>query len=452
MSKIPSLFASFNHAVRAMQHSQHALTVHGSNIANANDPSYTRKDVLHPSDARPFGPGVARLRDAFIDDQYRRSSGVMGDAEIRRNVLSKVEDIFGDPVNGGLRQAIDQFYDSWQGLAENPSDGVARMQVLAAGKGFAQQVRDTYQRLSAVEQTVNEELAVRVSEVNEKLSKVFGLNKKISEMARHHMDDASLRDQRDKVMDELAKLTGAQALQQGDGTIRVIIGSTVVVDGPTVIKLTLKDTPDGPKPSWVGYPTPTYGGTGTIGGLVRVRDEEIKHLKADIDNLGRSVAERVNAQHRLGKGLDGLGGRDFFVMTAAPADLMVDPALSTEMLAAGAGAGAGQPSDGENARALMALGDAATLESVIIPGQIQPPRVFYRNLVGWLGAKTQDAVQGEEIAKTHIQITEEQRQAQWGVSLDEEVAKLSVEQKAFAAAARVISVMDEMLDTLINRT
>jgi flagellar hook-associated protein 1 FlgK len=51
-----------------------------------------------------------------------------------------------------------------------------------------------------------------------------------------------------------------------------------------------------------------------------------------------------------------------------------------------------------------------------------------------------------------VQISGQQRQAQWGVSLDEETAKMQMEQRAFQAAARVVTTMDEMLDTLINRT
>lgn len=309
---ITSLFASMNHAVRSMQNAQFALNVHGTNIAHANDPNYTRRDVLSPSEAGLFGPGIFRYRDEFIDSQYRAASGGLGQAEVRKNLLSKVETIFGDPVEGGLRKSIDQLFDSWHGLAENPADGVARLQVLSAGRNFSQQIKSTYQQLSDVEQNINEDLAVRVDEVNTGLHQIQDLNRRIAELQRNGMGDADLRDQRDVTLDKLAKLMGGSAAVQPDGSYRVVVGTTVIVDGPRVVELSLQAGPGGPVPVWKGAEDIPFGGQGTIAGLVSVRDDEVTSLKADIDALGKTVANELNAKHRLGKGLDGVAGRDFF--------------------------------------------------------------------------------------------------------------------------------------------
>jgi len=447
--RIPSLFGSFNHSVRSMQQAQYALTVHGSNIAHANDKDYTRRDVLPFTESFRKGPGIVRLRDRFIDDQFRRTAGKLGDAEVRQSVLTKVEDIFGDPVNGGLRSALDGFFDAWQGLAENPSDGVARIEVINKGSVFAEQIRSTYRQLADVEQTVNEELLTRVDEVNNLVSRVFDLNIKISNLSRNFMDDAELRDQRDVALDRLAELTGAMAMDQPDGTVRVVVGSTVVLDGPITTKLLLTNTVDGPTPTWAGYTTPTYNGSGTIEGLVTVRNGDLKTLKKHIDDLGRSVGNAVNDQHLLGYPLGGGVPEAFFNFSAAPADITVNPDITPATLAV-AGTSTGLPSDGDNARLIAALADKPIIESPIITGKQEGVRSFYRNLIGWIGTQSAAATQDMKAAEAHKQITEGQRQAQWGVSLDEEVAHLTMEQKAFAAAARVITVMDQMLDDLLN--
>jgi flagellar hook-associated protein 1 FlgK len=446
-----SLFGSMNNSVRALQTAQAALGVHSSNIAHANNPAYTRRDTMPFSTTRPIGPGILRIRDAFIDSQFRRASAGLGEAEVRRNIMTKVEDIFGDPVTGGLRQSTDGFFDAWQGLAENPSDGVSRLQVLSSGRAFAQQIDWTYTQLSAVEQTVNEQMVGQVAEVNTYLDKVFALNNRISELSRNNMSDADFRDQRDEVLDKLARLTGAMATEQPDGTVRVSIGSTMVVDGPTVAKLILTDSPTGPVPTWEGYGSykPVFGGSGSLAGLLSVRDTEVSRLKAEIDNLGRAVATAVNDLHRTGKGLGGETGIDFFIVGQKPGNIIVNPDLQAHQIAAG---DSGDPGDVNNARRLAKLVDAPLLESVIIPGQFQSPSVFYRNLIGWVGSRTQQANEMEGILSSYRRTTEEQRQAQWGVSLDEEVARLALEQKAFAAAARVITAMDDMLEHLINRT
>ena len=451
--RVPSLFSSVNGAVRALQHAQHALAVHGGNIANSSDPTYTRRTVMPPNEAAVGSPGILRMRDAFLDDQFRLANGLLGETSVRSNLLGKVEAIFGDPVEGGLRQSVDQFFDSWQGLAEASSDGVARLQVISAGNQFVQQVQLTYYKLEKLETTINEELGVRVNEVNNHLDRVFELNKRVSELNRNGQSDADLRDQRDRSLDELAKLTGAKSYPNADGTVRLVLGSTVLLDGPTVNRLSLVKTGETLQPTWVGYPQATFGGSGSIAGLVSTRDNEIKSLMRDVDTLGKTVARAVNEQHMLGKGLDGQSGRPFFAIDEnVPAGIEVSRDLKPEHLAAGGEEGQGHPSDGRNARLLTQLGEKGLLNSVIIPEQAQSPRAFYRNLIGWLGSVTQNAIVNEEMSKTHVRVSEVQRQADFGVSMDEEVAHLTMQQKAFAAAARVISVMDEVLDTLINRT
>lgn len=449
----PSLFSGFNRAVRAMQHSQHAMTVHSTNIANASDPTYTRKTVLPPADNTPSSPGIARLRDSFLDMQYRQSAGSLGEAAARRSVLTKVEDIFGDPVEGGLRQSIDQFFDAWKALAEHPADGVARLQVLSAGKLFAHQIQQTYGRLDALEQTINEELVIRVQEANYQLERVFELNRRISDLVRHRAPDADLRDQRDRALDELAKLTGATSTEQPDGTVRVVLGSHLLLDGPVLSKLSLRMVDHKPYPVLAGQPEAPLSGGGTIGGLVSGRENEIRSMKSEVDNLGKSVARAINEQHMLGKGLGGQAGRPFFaIQDGVPAGIEVSRDLRPEDVAVGGVDGQGHPSDGRNAREIARLSDQALLTSGLVPGQAQSPRAFYRNLVGWVGMAARNATVAEEMSSTHVRIGEQQRQSEWGVSLDEEVAHLTMEQKAFAAAARMISVMDEVLDTLINRT
>lgn len=445
-----SLFSGFSTAVRAMQTSQFAMSLHGSNIANANNPAYTRRTMALETGTALRGAGIQRLRDAFVDHQFRTASGNLGESEVRRNVMNKVEDILGDPVEGGLRQGIDQLFDAWQGLAENPADVVTRLQVLTAGRNFSQQVKSTYELLTTLEQTVNEELASRVNEVNVNLNRIFELNKKVSELQRSDVDAAALKDDRDAALDRLAKLTGATAIEETDGTVRVIIGPTPVIDGPTIANLSLVDTPGGLIPTWDAYNTPTYAGKGTIAGLLSVRDGDVARIKSDIDNLGKTVAERVNTLHRSGTGIGGDTNLDFFLIGTGPADIGLNTDLKPHQIAASGGTGLA--GDGENARLLAQLGESDLLESVMVPGQFQPPRSFFRNLVGWVGTRTQDAAQQTSIAEIHVTTSEQQRQSDWGVSLDEEVAYLSLQQKAFAAAARVISVMDEMLDVLINRT
>lgn len=445
---ITGLFSGLQNATRAMQYAQFAMNVHNTNIARSNDPSHTRRDLVTPSESGAAGAGVKRIRDIFIDDQFRNSAKNMGFFDAKHDVLSRVEDVFGDPVDGGLRMAIDQFFDKFQALAETPSDGVVRLEVLAAGRTFVQQVKYAYTQLEAVEQRANEMLVTRVQEVNTLLTTVHAVNSKIILAGPNDPEGADLRDQRDAALDRLANLTGAQPQELPDGTVRVMIGSVPAVDGVSLVQLQVNGDP--PALSWSGNYHVPFSGSGAIGGLLAVRSGELDRLKSDLKNMAKNLADEVNAIHQGGKGLDGSTGLNFFETGGPPFDLAnfaVNPALEANQVAAG---GSALPSDGSVARQIGLLVDKQILTSTIIPGQQQSARTFYRNMVGWVGSQAREVGNMAEIAKTHQDLNAQQRQSAWGVSMDEEVAFLTFQQKAFGAAARVFNVMDEMIDRLIN--
>ncbi|HEY3367234.1 MAG TPA: flagellar hook-associated protein FlgK [Symbiobacteriaceae bacterium] len=446
---ISSLTSVLNSAIRSMQTAQYALGMHSENIAHANDQTYTRKTMDPQAMTNTGGPGVLRLRDAFIDDQYRLSAASQGDAGMHKDVMSRVEEIFGDPVNGGVGSTLNQFFDAWKGLAENPADGVARLQVLSAGRAFTQQVKSAYTQLQDVADKVGEQIVAKVDRVNTDIAQIADLNKQIAQLSRNNLSDGNLRDQRDILLDDLAKLTGASSTEQPDGTVRVAVGTTPVLDGPLQLKLTTEDAVGvGPTPSWVGFVTSTYTGGGDLAGLVDVRKNDVLPIMGDIATLAKKVAQQVNALH--GAGTAQGAATDFFSIGGGAVDIEVNRTLTADAVLPGFDPTA--PADGERARQIAALADSQMIPSVLISGELQSPKVFYRNLIGLIGNRAQEANQATDIAKVHTDSVDRQRQSEWGVSLDEEVANLMVQQKAFAAAARVINATDQMLDYLINRT
>ena len=71
--------------------------------------------------------------------------------------------------------------------------------------------------------------------------------------------------------------------------------------------------------------------------------------------------------------------------------------------------------------------------------------------VSSLGAATREAERLGSVQTLVMGHLEQVRLSVSGVSLDEEMVDLMRFQRAYQAAARIISVIDEMLDTLINR-
>ncbi|NLE00364.1 MAG: flagellar hook-associated protein FlgK, partial [Fibrobacter sp.] len=125
------LFSVLNVATRGLSASQLAMDVAGQNISNADVKGYSRKrlnlnaDYRYDSSFGQMGMGVEvlnieRMRNTFIDEQIRRQNQEIGTYDEINYTLESIENIFTEPNDTGILHFIDQFFDSWQNLANNP--------------------------------------------------------------------------------------------------------------------------------------------------------------------------------------------------------------------------------------------------------------------------------------------------------------------------------------------
>jgi flagellar hook-associated protein 1 FlgK len=139
-------------------------------------------------------------------------------------------------------------------------------------------------------------------------------------------------------------------------------------------------------------------------------------------------------------GSDGIGGRQFFTGTDA-ATLSVSAAVEGNAGAIAAGTAAGGPLDGSNALNLAELGTSPTGADSV-----------YRQAIVQLGVDTQTATSRDQIQQTATQSLDNARSQNSGVSIDEEMTNLVEFQHGYDAAAKLMTTIDSMLDTLINHT
>lgn len=141
-------------------------------------------------------------------------------------------------------------------------------------------------------------------------------------------------------------------------------------------------------------------------------------------------------------GLDGVGGRAFFTTTSTgAADLAVDPTVAASSNAVAAGTPTGGPLDGSIA---LTLADQATSTS--------GADSRYKSFIVALGSHSQNAQRLADMQSATVQQIDGQRQSYSGVSIDEEMAAMVQYQKAYEASARFLTAVDQILDTLVNRT
>ncbi|MGM0837639.1 MAG: flagellar hook-associated protein FlgK [Bacillota bacterium] len=230
-----STFHSLEVARRGLVTQQTALQTVGHNIANANTPGYTRQRVNfnqtepYPpaSMNRPQIPGqmgtgveagsIQRVRESFLDIQYRGENNKLGYWNSRADALQKMEEIMNEPSETGLSTTLDRFWQAFQDLAVNPTNAGARSVVRQRGLAVAETFSYLSNSLSSVQQDIKNEMDVTVKQVNSLTQQINNLNKQIGEIEPHGYLPNDLYDERDRLIDELSQIVNIKTTSVGSG-------------------------------------------------------------------------------------------------------------------------------------------------------------------------------------------------------------------------------------------
>ncbi|WP_373497770.1 flagellar hook-associated protein FlgK [Desulfococcus sp.] len=438
---------------------QQGVNLTSHNIANVNTPGYSRQRlnletaVVYNTDSGTVGSGVTatgidRVYDRFITGQINRENQNLGNWEAREAVLGRVEILLNEASGAGLGQSMSEFWNGWQDLSNMPDGMTERTVLIGRGQAMSAYFRNTRESLDDIERDITGSIGDTVDEISALAQRVADLNGKISQIEMGGGTAHEFRDQRDLALKDLSKLADIRTFEKDDGMVSVSIGA----DGKPLVIDTV--VPGDGKPLNLDAATggivdaagnPVAIGGGKLKGLIDTRDTDLKGYIADLEDLAQTLMERVNTLHRDGTGLDGIGGRDFFTGTSA-ADMDVHPDLVDDISRIAA-AGPGEALPGGNGNAL-AMADLQN--SLVMNDGRSTFDEYYSALVGAVGSASRSASQGALHQSEMMTQLETYRESISGVSLDEEMINLIQFQNAYQAAAKLITVADELLDTVIN--
>jgi flagellar hook-associated protein 1 FlgK len=462
-----SLFGILNTARSALVAHQYASRVVGHNISNATTEGYSRQRaemVQATPVATPYGSlgtgvqvvDVTRARDTLLDASVRRESASAAEHRTRYELLGLVESSLGEPGDTGLAAALDAFWNAWSDLANDPSSIGARIAIRARGQALV----DRFHHLSAViDQTRDfavSKIGAAVGELNELAQAIARLNERIIAAESGGTSAPDLRDERDRLLDRMASLVDIQVIERENGGIGVYVQGVSLVDGihagvvevdSTAGRLTLHTA------KGTGLPAPG----GTLGALLGVVNDDLPARQAELDRLARAIVQHVNSLHAGGTNPQGQTGVAFFEdygdptlvsVTARTISLSTVVAADATAIAAGTAGPNGEYRPGANdvARALAQLRD--TPETVHLGNRTIGDA--YANWVSELGLAVASARDAATVHQTLAENAEARRASVSGVQTDEELVRLIQFQSAYAAAARVVTTADEMLQSLLN--
>jgi flagellar hook-associated protein 1 FlgK len=444
-----SSFYGLQTSLRGLIAQQRMLDTTGHNISNVSTAGYSRQKVnVSASEALAItttngrgslGSGVdvdsyTRVRDTFLDLQYRGQNSSLSNWSTTSDALGRVEDALQEPGKTGLSTVLSQFWDAWSALSNSPSEPSAKQAVVEQAGAVADTLKTVFGQIKlAKDQSLQDYQALTApasggspgGEVAQIAKQLATLNGSIKRLTIAGDTPNDLLDARDKLLDDLSGFGQISVTDAGNGAIDVAFVDTATA-GLTY------DVVTGDQATWAGPPAgDAWSPGGKLGALLGAgRDGGTLDGYLDtLDGIAAKLVSNVNSAY---------GGEFFDPAATTATTLAVTAALQaspSSMVSGSAGAGSS-----DLASAVAALRDDDEIDGA------------YGSFVAKVGSQSREAQRQEANAQALVDTVDSRRQSVSGVSLDEEMTNLIQFQRGYQASSRAMSTIDEMLDVLINRT
>ena len=437
------------------------LDVISHNVANSNTIGYSRQRVdlvsasgagvgIHSGSSQSLGgvevAGITRSRDSFLESRSLEASGSSAKLVASHDVLMSVEALIGEPSDHGIIAGLDAMWGAFDDLANFPDALPQREAAIQSAVTVTGRLNEIDRQLRQLHETTKESLQSDVARVNALTSEIATLNEAISAVATD-LSPNDLLDQRDLAASSLAQLVGARTRTRADGSMDVYLGNTTLVQGSRTFTVEVAETTDATL-SPLGFQRVGL----EVAGLVTVTDIAGK-LGGKLDGLNGTIPDSINSlnevaqqlftdvntRHQDGEDLDGNQGGPFFDGSNA-GTITVSTGIQSDARLVAAASPLGGTRDGSNAANIANLRSKTTGADATAV-----------SFVATLGLTAQAVGQRASAESDAFQRVEEARLTARSVNVEEEMVDLIEAQRSYEAAARVVSTIDQMLDTLVNR-
>jgi len=468
-----STFSGLNTAYTGLVAARHGIDVVGQNMTNVNTAGYTRQRAVQQAAGSlaqvgpltgqiKVGQGVAvtsiqRLGDTFLDAKVRSTTASSGYWGVRANALSTLQTSLHEPGDTGISKQLSNVWAAWSDMGNKAGDPASAAVLLQQSSALVTQISDGYTAVTTQWNQLKTDTEGMVTELNDAATQVAALNGLIRSTLNAGGSANEYIDQRNGLTTTIATLSGATVRNLPDGTAEVLLGGNALVSGDRSYAVEVTGTTalegaagDPVKLNWVGRPdVPVSVDGGEIAGALSTlaganaagTGGALAEAAADYNEFATFLADKINTVHRTGVIADGTSGHDFFaVSTTGPAarGLSIIPTDVTGIAYAADGAGG---KDGSIAAKIAAIKSDA-----------DAPDTMWSAIVTGIGIATKTGLQQSALADLSTKAAVGNQLANSAVDMDEENVNMLMFQSAYQGAARVMTAVDEMLDTLINRT
>ncbi|OGI17003.1 MAG: flagellar hook-associated protein FlgK [Candidatus Melainabacteria bacterium RIFOXYA2_FULL_32_9] len=506
-----SLFGIFN-SHRSILLNQAAINLINNNIANINTPGYSKQRLelsqqvtvdsgvnttisRTQSGAGAVIDNITRNRDAYLDAYFRKETTGLSFYKELNETASLMEDITNELGDTGINQALNEFYNTAHELSINPNDSIIRNNLVQKAKDLCNKFNLTYDRLDDLRSNLvgdatnpatlsTSKIALDVNDLNVKLSALANINKTICDSSSQGAPPNGLLDQRDILLDQIAEYIPITVTQGSNSLVTVSLNgvdlvknkeqvgffnvATGTTSDPATLRILDEDN------NIVVANANSSITSGKIGAILEMGGSDssklnIYNVLTELNTLAREFSREINTIHQGGQYIDtSVSPNQLALVSAAPFDIFVeqdgvDTATYADLTAgnikvnqdiiddvfkiaaAGATSAVNETGDGSNALVM------AEFRNTKIAALNSSSTESYLNaVVGNLGIQVKSVQDNYESQDTIVQQISSKRESTIGVNLDEELADLIRFQRSFEASAKVLTVVNEAMQRIIN--
>ncbi|HEY7978877.1 MAG TPA: flagellar hook-associated protein FlgK [Rhizomicrobium sp.] len=312
---INSILAS---AMTALQTNTAALKVVSDNVANINTQGYSRRVVNQTTQVAGGGltgvdiADIQRITDQFLQSETLSASAGSAQYSAQSDVYSQLNGLLGSPGDGNsLGSQLDNIFSALATASQAPNTSTSQQSVLTALQGFANTINSTSSSISSLQSQVDGQISSSISSVNSLTKNIYNLNQQIQTATLGGDTSSGLLDQRDLAVQQLSSLIGVRTSVQANGQMTVMTQDGVDLVGDSYAQLSyaggnangtygqiMMTSINGMSGKQVGQAQAIdpHLGSGSIEGLIDMRDNQLPAMQNELGNLARQTALAFNAQ------------------------------------------------------------------------------------------------------------------------------------------------------------
>lgn len=468
--------------------SKKSLETTGHNLANANTEGFSRQRVIQQTGIPIVKGGlihgtgsriknVVRIHNEHVEKKLHDATSEHSFFKEKAFQLAQVEDVFNEINQDGLNKVLNKFFNSFRELGNQPENETIRSYVRDNAKLVLKDFKRIKTTLDSIDKNISRKVQANVVAINQIITNVATLNKKIATSESSSDEASDLRDSRDNKINQLSEFFQTKVYSDGKG--RYVVSAegvgTLVAGGEAQLLAVGGDNRTGSEPDGrmhvyfknrPSYPFTNKIKKGELAAMIAVRDQDIGQLRKNVDLVAFEFINTVNAIHRRGyvnrqvkldpqgKAIDNnknhpINGINFFAVPKELKNISENIALSKEVLAdlSNITTAMSPNSPGDNR---IALAISKLQSEKILDNGTTTLEEKYLQSIGTIGLISGKAKLNADQSHGILNQTKSVKERFSGVSIDEEAANMVRYQHAYDASAKVMKTAEEMFQTVLS--